>query len=184
MRGCRHHENVSPCLLYTSGTAFVARTEDYGSDMNKLWFISEAGAFKAGDQWRGCPAYGEFEWTFTHDSYRFTYFTNDIYNGACPACGEENPTHWSYTEFGTNEMGVSVSATETISGNEQVKQIDPNVQEKVDGVVGIEETDSPTSLRAEAASAREGVEPVSYTHLDGYKRQFLFRGDRPVQQSG
>ena len=83
--------------LTEEGTAFVARTEDYGSDMNKLWFISEAGAFKAGDQWRGCPAYGEFEWTFTHDSYRFTYFTNDIYNGAWPECGEENPTHWSYT---------------------------------------------------------------------------------------
>ena len=141
--------------LTEEGTPFVARTEDYGSDMNKLWFISEAGHFKKGDKFLGCP---EFEWTFTHDSYRFTYFTNDIYNGKCPECGQENPTHWSYTEFGTNEKGLSVSATETISGNAEVKKIDPNVQEKVDGVVGIEETDIPTILLAEAASAREGIE--------------------------
>ena len=67
--------------LVEEGTPFVARTEDYGSDMNKMWFISEAGAFKEGDKWLGCPEYGEFEWTFTHDSYRFTYFTNDIFNG-------------------------------------------------------------------------------------------------------
>ena len=144
--------------LTEEGTPFVARTEDYGSDMNKLWFISEAGHFKAGDKFLGCPEYGEFEWTFTHDSYRFTYFTNDIFNGKCPECGQENPTHWSYTEFGTNEKGLSVSATETISGNAEVKKVDPNVQEKVDGKVGIEETDIPTILLAEAASAREAVE--------------------------
>lgn len=166
--------------LTEEGTPFVARTEDYGSDMNKLWFISEAGAFKAGDQWRGCPEYGEFEWTFRRDSYRFTYFTNDIYNGACPECGEENPTHFSYTEFGTNEMGVSVSATETISGNEQVKAVDPNVQTKVDGKVGIEETDIPTILLAESASAREGVELLAeiYTDYGAYFDSGLFICDQ------
>ena len=45
----------------------------------------------------GCPGYGEFEWKFTHDSYRFTYFTNDQYQGTCPECGQENATHPSYT---------------------------------------------------------------------------------------
>lgn len=144
--------------LTKEGTPFVARTEDYGADMNKMWFISEAGHFKEGDKYLGCPEYGEFEWTFTHDTYRFTYFTNDIFNGKCPECGQENPTHWSYTEFGTNEKGLSVSATETISGNAEVKKVDPNVQEKVDGKVGIEETDIPTILLAEAASAKEAVE--------------------------
>ena len=84
------------------GTPFVARTEDYGSNMNKLWRISEAGAWKKGEQFLGCPAYGEFEWYFTHDSYRFTHFTNDtLYNGVCPECGEGSPespvTHPSYT---------------------------------------------------------------------------------------
>ncbi len=166
--------------LTEEGTPFVARTEDYGSDMNKLWFISEAGAFKAGDSWRGCPAYGEFEWTFRRNSYCFTYFTNDILNGACPECGEENPTHFSYTEFGTNEMGVSVSATESISGNEQVKAVDPNVQTKTDGRVGIEETDIPTILLAEASSAREGVELLGeiYTDYGAYFDSGLFICDQ------
>ena len=145
------------------GTPFVARTEDYGSNMNKMWFISEAGAWKEGEQFLGCPAYGEFEWYFTHDTYRFTHFTNDtLYNGVCPECGEgstESPvTHPSYTEFGTNEKGVSVSATETIYGNKEVTAVDPLRQEKTDGKVGIEETDIPTIILAEAGSAREGVE--------------------------
>ena len=64
--------------LVEEGTPFVARTEDYGSDYNKLWFISESGKWKQGDHYVGCPEYGPFEWDFTHDSYRFTYFTNDI----------------------------------------------------------------------------------------------------------
>ncbi len=145
------------------GTPFVARTEDYGSNMNKMWFISEAGAWKEGEQFLGCPAYGEFEWYFTHDTYRFTHFTNDtLYNGVCPECGEGSPespvTHPSYTEFGTNEKGVSVSATETIYGNKEVTAVDPLRQEKTDGKVGIEETDIPTIILAEAGSAREGVE--------------------------
>ena len=145
------------------GTPFVARTEDYGSNMNKMWFISEAGAWKEGEQFLGCPAYGEFEWYFTHDTYRFTHFTNDtLYNGVCPECGQgsaESPvTHPSYTEFGTNEKGVSVSATETIYGNKQVTTVDPLRQKKVDGKVGIEEIDIPTIILAEAESARAGVE--------------------------
>ena len=166
--------------LTQEGTRFVARTEDYGSDMNKLWFISESGAFKEGDLWIGCPAYGAFEWTFTHDSYRFTYFTNDIFNGSCPECGMENPSHWSYTEFGTNEKGVSVSATETISGNESVKKIDPNGQTKVDGLVGIEETDIPTIILAEAASAREGIELLAriYDEYGAYYDSGLFICDQ------
>lgn len=163
-----------------TGTRFVARTEDYGSDMNKLWFISEAGAYPAGTTYLGCPEYGEFEWVFSHDSYRFTYFTNDIFNGACPECGQENPTHLSYTEFGTNEKGVSVSATETISGNAEVRAVDPNVTVKADGKVGIEETDIPTILLAEAASAREALDLLLriYDEYGAYACSGLFICDQ------
>ena len=166
--------------LTEEGTPFVARTEDYGSDMNKLWFISESGHFKKNSLYLGCPEYGEFEWTFTHDSYRFTYFTNDVFNGTCPECGQENPTHWSYTEFGTNDKGVSVSATETISGNSAVKGIDPNVKEKVNGIVGIEETDIPTIILAEAGSAREGVELLAriYDEYGAYADSGIFICDQ------
>lgn len=148
-------------------TPFVARTEDYGWNYNKQWFVMPEGKWKQGETFLGCPAYGEFEWKFTHDSYRFTYFTNDQYQGTCPECGQENATHPSYTEFGTNEKGVSVSATETIYGRSEVtKEIDPFVKEKVDGKVGIEETDIPTIILAEADSARAGVDLLLNIYKD------------------
>ena len=148
-------------------TPFVARTEDYGWNYNKQWFVMPQGQWKQGDTFLGCPAYGEFEWKFTHDSYRFTYFTNDQYQGTCPECGQKNATHPSYTEFGTNEKGVSVSATETIYGRSEVTEtIDPFVKTKVDGKVGIEETDIPTIILAEAKSARAGVDLLLNIYKD------------------
>lgn len=148
-------------------TPFVARTEDYGWNYNKQWFVMPQGKWAKGDTFLGCPGYGEFEWKFTHDSYRFTYFTNDQYQGTCPECGQENATHPSYTEFGTNEKGVSVSATETIYGRSEVtKTIDPFVKEKVDGKVGIEETDIPTIILAEADSAKAGVDLLLNIYKD------------------
>ena len=147
--------------LTQGGTKFIARSEDYGSDMNKLWFVSEAGAYKG--TYRGCPEYGPFIYALSHPSYRFTYFKNDnVYDGVCPECGEENAQHASYTEFGTNEKGVSVSATETISGNDAVLAIDPyrdaGWAEENNKPAGIEEGDIPTVLLSEAASAKEALE--------------------------
>ena len=155
-------------------TPFVARTEDYGWNYNKQWFVMPEGKWAKGDTFLGCPGYGEFEWKFTHDSYRFTYFTNDQYQGTCPECGQENATHPSYTEFGTNEKGVSVSATETIYGNDaiggntkkNITGVDPFVKTKVDGKVGIEETDIPTIILAEADSAKAGVDLLLNIYKD------------------
>ncbi|MCG4470557.1 C69 family dipeptidase [Lawsonibacter sp. DFI.6.74] len=148
-------------------TPFVARTEDYGWNYNKQWFVMPEGKWAKGDTFLGCPGYGEFEWKFTHDSYRFTYFTNDQYQGTCPECGQENATHPSYTEFGTNEKGVSVSATETIYGRSEVTEtIDPFVKTKVDGKVGIEETDIPTIILSEANSAKAGVDLLLSIYKD------------------
>ena len=143
------------------GTKFIARSEDYGSDMNKLWFVSEAGAYSG--TFRGCPEYGPFTYELSHPSYRFTYFKNDnVYNGVCPECGEENAQHASYTEFGTNEKGVSVSATETISGTDAVLAVDPyrdaGWAQENSKPAGIEEGDIPTVLLSEAASAREALD--------------------------
>lgn len=143
------------------GTKFIARSEDYGSDMNKLWFVSEAGAYSG--TYRGCPAYGPFTYELSHPSYRFTYFKNDnVYDGVCPECGEENAQHASYTEFGTNEKGVSVSATETISGTDAVLAVDPyrdaGWAQENGKPAGIEEGDIPTVLLSEAASAREALD--------------------------
>ena len=147
--------------LTQEGTKFIARSEDYGSDMNKLWFVSERGAYQG--TFRGCPEYGPFTYALSHPSYRFTYFKNDnVYDGVCPECGEENAQHASYTEFGTNEKGVSVSATETISGNDEVLAADPyrdaGWAAENSKPAGIEEGDIPTVLLSEAASAREALD--------------------------
>lgn len=143
--------------LTADGAPIVARSEDYTNSRAKMFYISPAGEYKEGELYIGCRDYGAFEWTWTHDSYRFVAFKADNeFDGLCPECGE--PGHPSYTESGTNEKGVTVSATESISGNMKVRKIDPLRQEKIDGKVGIEESDIPTVILSEAATAREGVD--------------------------
>ena len=166
--------------LADEGVPIVARSEDYINSASKLMYISPSGQYKAGEKYVGCEEYGGFEWTWTHDSYRFDAYTADvffktdedgnpvrssyvcdedgriIFDGVCPECGQ--PGHPSYTEHGTNEKGVTVSSTETISPTRQIRAVDPFKTEKVDGKVGIEETDIPTVILSEAATAREGIE--------------------------
>ena len=165
--------------LAEDGVPIVARSEDYINSASKLMYISPSGQYKAGEKYIGCEEYGGFEWTWTHDSYRFDAYTADvffktdedgnpvrktyvcdddgriIFDGVCPECGK--PGHPSYTEHGTNEKGVTVSSTETISPTRQIRNVDPFKTEKVDGKVGIEETDIPTVILSECATAREGI---------------------------
>ena len=69
---------------------------------------------------------------------------------------------------------MSVSATETIYGNDAIggntKQnitgVDPFVKVKVDGKVGIEETDIPTIILSEAESAKAGVDLLLSIYKD------------------
>lgn len=159
--------------LTEAGVPIVARSEDYVNSQNKLFYVSPAGRYKAGETYLGCAEYGGFTRTMLRDSYRFTAFKADNLNGTCPECGlgtAENPvTHATYEESGTNEMGVTVSATETISGNPaicgntktaDIPGIDPyhnKGYKAAHGIVGIEETDIPTVILSEAASARDGV---------------------------
>ena len=75
--------------LTEEGAPIVARSEDYVNSQNKLFYISEAGEYKAGTVYHGCDYYGGFEWKMNHDSYRFTAFTADIlHDGKCPECGK------------------------------------------------------------------------------------------------
>ena len=166
--------------LAEDGVPIVARSEDYTNSASKLMYISPSGQYKAGEKYVGCEEYGGFEWTWTHDSYRFDAYTADVFfqaegedaptrsaytvdedgrivfDGLCPECGK--PGHPSYTEHGTNEKGLTVSSTETISPTRQIRSVDPFKTEKVDGKVGIEETDIPTVILSECATAREGIE--------------------------
>ncbi|MBE7004576.1 MAG: dipeptidase B [Ruminococcaceae bacterium] len=130
------------------GKIWFGRSEDYGADYAKQFYVTPAGAHKAGEAYQGC--YG-FTWTFTHDSYAYTAFQDDSSNGVCPDCGGEH-AHTPYQAAGTNEKGVSMTATETLYPSSAATESDPFTDE------GIEEAELTTIVLSEAASAREALE--------------------------
>lgn len=137
--------------LTADGATMFARSEDISNSYNKLFYVSPAGNHTAGEVYSGC--YG-FTYTFTHDSYSYTAFSDDngyAVDGVCPDCGGDHK-HSPYEAGGTNEMGVSVSATETIGCSDAVYEADPYED------AGIEEAEITTVILSEAATAKEGVD--------------------------
>lgn len=137
--------------LTEDGSTIFGRSEDIANSYNKLFYVSPAGNHSAGEVYDGC--YG-FSYTFTRDSYSYTAFRDDNgdgVDGVCPDCGGTHK-HTPYEAGGTNEMGLSVSATETIGASEAVSAVDPYKD------AGIEEAEIVTVLLSEAATAREAVD--------------------------
>ncbi len=137
--------------LTADGTTLLARSEDLSNSYNKMYFAIPAGVHQAGELYNGC--YG-FTYTFTKSSYSYNAFQDD--NGAgvdsvCPDCGSTH-THTPYQSAGTNEMGVTVSASEALSSSAVLKETDPF---KADG---IEQAEIPTILLSEASTAKEAVD--------------------------
>ena len=132
------------------GSTIFARLEEFYSDEGwpKLFDAVPEGAHRCGEVYTGC--YG-FSWTFTHDSYGYTAFCDNISQGICPDCGGTH-AHTPYQAAGTNSRGVSVTATETLVEKESIEAVDPFNRES-----GIEEAEIPTVLLSEAASAREAM---------------------------
>ena len=149
--------SASACtLLYVGsdntddGRTIIARSEDNATSLNKLMYVSPAGNHRAGEKYTGC--YG-FTHTFTHDAYRYTAFRDDnleAVSNVCPDCGNTHP-HTPFEAAGTNEKGVTVSATETMYDSINICKTDP-LEDK-----GIDEADITTILLGEAATARDGV---------------------------
>ena len=137
--------------LTDDGSTIFGRSEDMSNSMNKLFFSIPAGVHKAGDFYVGC--YG-FTYTFAHDSYAYTAFSDDNLEGVdyeCPDCGETH-VHTPYQAAGTNEKGVSVTATESLGASAAIKAIDPSTDE------GIEEAELTTVLLSEAGSVQEALD--------------------------
>ena len=136
--------------LTDKGYTVYGRSEDYSNSQNKLFYVSPAGNHKANELYNGC--YG-FTFTFTHDSYGYTAFRDD--NGdaaeACPDCGQTH-AHTPYEAAGTNDQGVTVTATETLGCSDEVEAVDPYED------LGIEEAEIVTVLLSEAATAKEAVD--------------------------
>lgn len=132
------------------GSTMFARSEDISNSYNKVYYVAPAGQHKAGEVYQGC--YG-FTYTFQKDSYGYTAFSDDNLSGYCPDCGGEH-AHTPYQAGGTSEMGLTVTATETLSGGAKaIKAVDP-----FNGETGIEEAEIPTVLLSECATAKEAVE--------------------------
>ncbi len=150
--------NASACTsifvgsaLTEDGSTLIARIEDIYYSVDKLFYVSEAGAHAKGDVYYGCSG---FKYTFIHDSYSYTAFRDDNgsgVNGVCPDCGSTDKKHVPFEEAGTNEMGLTVTATETLYANPGVAKIDPLVDK------GIAESEITTILLSECATAREAV---------------------------
>lgn len=135
--------------LTEDGSTMFARSEDISNSYNKVFCVVPSGLHKAGEAYKGC--YG-FTYTFTKDSYGYTAFSDDNLSGVCPDCGGDH-AHTPYQAAGTNEKGLSVTATETLGGAcDAVKKADPFNQE-----TGIEEAEIPTVLLSECATAKEAV---------------------------
>ncbi|MBR0456104.1 MAG: C69 family dipeptidase [Firmicutes bacterium] len=147
--------NVNACeLLYVGGDMtddganLFMRSEEIYADDNKTYYVSPAGKHAEGEEYQGCT---DFVWTFTHDSYKYTARCDGFIDGECLTC-EGTHEHTPYEEAGTNDHGVTVSATNSLNTNKKIKKVDPFI----DG--GIEESEMATVLLSEASSAREGVE--------------------------
>lgn len=146
---------ASACsLMYVGGdytddgaNAFM-RTEEVYADSNTIYYVSPADNHKKGETYKGC--YG-FTWKFTHDSYEYTARRDDNLSGVCPDC-DGTHKHTPYEETGTNDHGVTVSATQSLAANPKIEIEDPFTED------GISEAEMATILLSEASSAREGVE--------------------------
>lgn len=134
--------------LTADGSTLFARSEDYGNSYNKLYSVVPAGVHTAGEEYTGC--YG-FTYTFTKDSYGYNAFCDDNGLGICPDCGGEH-AHTPYQAGGTNDQGLSVSATETLYASAAIEEADPYVD------TGIEEAEITTVLLSEAATAKEALD--------------------------
>ncbi len=130
------------------GTTIAARSEDIYSDYPKTFDVYQAGAHKKGEKYKGC--YG-FTWTFSHDSYSYTAFSDDNSEGVCPDCGGTHP-HTPYQAGGTNEKGLTVIATETLYVKDEAEAADPFPENS------IEEAEITTILLCEADSARGALD--------------------------
>ncbi|MBR5231618.1 MAG: C69 family dipeptidase [Clostridia bacterium] len=137
--------------LTADGSAIFARSEDLTNSYNKLMYVSKAGEYKAGELYKGC--YG-FTYTFAKDSYSFTTMSDDNWEGVgnvCPDCGGTHK-HNPYGAAGTNEKGLTVTATETLNTVSPVYNIDPYTKD------GIEEAEITTILLSECATAKEALD--------------------------
>lgn len=131
----------------TTGDTYVGRSEDYAPRHAKAFGVSEP---------RVNPTYtseeSDFNRTFTGTTYRYTY-VRDL-------ASDWDGHPYAYSEAGTNEKGVSVSATLSTGYNDGIAKLDPlcNPDNPNGKTTGIGEFNITDVVLGEADSARRGCE--------------------------
>jgi dipeptidase len=133
--------------LTTTGDTFVGRSEDYNPRHAKAFGVQlpmENPTYTSEES--------DFEYTYEGTTLRYTYVRDtsaDWGEGTVP-----------YSEAGTNEKGVSISATLSTDYNAAIAEVDPlcNPDNPNGETAGIGEYSIPDVVLGQASTAREGVE--------------------------
>lgn len=134
-----------------TGQTIYGRTEDYRPSNLKLYDLKKAGAIKANSTFTDAEGL-TYTWG-AKDSFRYTSIRDakDLWDGSSETCMEAQ---------GTNQYGVTVSATESLYENAAVLAADPLKRSGNPGEQGIGEVTLTTIVLGQAMTAREGVDIV------------------------
>ncbi len=126
--------------LTTDGSTLYGRTEDLEPNHNKVFLVHERKTNPAGSTLVDQPT--GFTWTLPSESYKYTSVSDvTIADG-------------QFDEVGFNEYGVSLSATVSASANNEIKKVDPYVEN------GLAESILATVVLPHVKTAKEGVELI------------------------
>ncbi len=121
------------------GSILFGRTEDISAAYNKIFLVKEAAAHADGEMYEDGTG---FTMPYPAETYRYTTCEDDPAHGDGP-----------FGEAGTNEFGVSMSATESASPSATMKTADPFVKN-----TGITESSMVSAVLPCVKTAREGIE--------------------------
>ena len=127
--------------LTADGNALYGRTEDLEPNHNKNFVVRERTYNKKGEVFE--DATNGFKYELPEVSYKYT------------AVPDVTPELGVFDEAGFNEHGVSISATVSASANDNIKKVDPYVED------GLAESALTTVVLPSVKTAREGVELIA-----------------------
>ena len=127
--------------LTADGNALYGRTEDLEPNHNKNFVVRERTYNKKGEVFE--DATNGFKYELPEVSYKYT------------AVPDVTPEQGVFDEAGFHEHGVSISATVSASANDNIKKVDPYVED------GLAESALTTVVLPSVKTAREGVELIA-----------------------
>jgi dipeptidase len=170
----------------TTGKVLIARTADANPTLSARFIIHEAGRFKEGVKYTLDPTNG-FEFTFSHDSYRYTAvpmttisYRNFIAGTSMPL-DEVAKYYESFEQSGVNEKGLTVSATNTTGFRAGISNFNYQTGEAtgIDPAGKWMEQTMTTVLLAECATAQEALKVMGeIVETQGMDNSLLMFADK------